>query len=405
MVAKELRWPIFVERKINMYTNALQHAIALIQCKSVTPLEGGALDYLQSALEALGFTCTRLPFSDEGTPDVDNLYARIGDKAPHISFAGHTDVVPIGDIADWTHPPFDGKIDADVLFGRGAADMKGSIACFLAAVELHLGQAGQGPAGSISFLITGDEEGPAINGTVKMLQWLEEQGEQIDHCIVGEPTNPAEIGEMIKIGRRGSINGHITLIGKQGHVAYQHLANNPIEGLALLISKLLAEPLDEGTETFVPSNLEFTNIEVNNEAVNVIPARASARYNIRFNDAHSPQSIEQLMRDRIKAALKDTPFTAELSFCVSGDSFVTPSGELTQTLVRAIKAITGRNPELSTTGGTSDARFIKNHCPVVEFGLVNATIHQVDEQVPVEHFEVLTKIYERFLEDYFSSPG
>jgi succinyl-diaminopimelate desuccinylase len=383
-------------------TSALKHAIKLIQCKSVTPVEGGALNYLQEQLERIGFTCTRLPFSDAGTPDVDNLYARMGDSSPNICFAGHTDVVPVGDEADWSAPPFEARTDGGVLLGRGTADMKGSIACFLSAVESFVEKNGGQFSGSISFLITGDEEGPAINGTVKMLDWMEKQGEHMDHCIVGEPSNPTKIGEMIKIGRRGSMNGDIVIIGKQGHVAYQHLADNPIEGLAMMIGKLLAEPLDEGTSTFMPSNLEFTNLEVNNEAVNVIPARAATRFNIRFNDAHTPDSLEQLMRDRIAAALKGSPFSAEMAFRVSGDSFVTQSSELTTKLASAIKQITGLEPELSTTGGTSDARFIKNHCPVIEFGLVNATIHQVDEQVPLEHLETLTRIYGEFLTTYFA---
>ncbi len=383
-------------------TDAVRHAVKLIQCKSVTPIEGGALDYLEQALSKIGFTCTRLPFREEGTPDVDNLYARIGTRAPNICFAGHTDVVPVGHEADWRFAPFEARIKDQILHGRGTADMKGSIACFLAAVETFLsGLPGDLP-GSISFLITGDEEGPAINGTVKMLDWLDEHGEKLDHCIVGEPSNPDKIGEMIKIGRRGSMNGDITIIGKQGHVAYQHLANNPIEGLAMLIGKLLGEPLDNGTSTFMPSNLEITNLEVNNEAVNVIPARASARFNIRFNDAHTPSSLEQLMRGRIEAALAGSPYGVELAFRVSGDSFVTQSGDLTDKLSDAIKRVTGLVPELSTTGGTSDARFIKNHCPVIEFGLVNATIHQVDEQVPLEHMQTLTAIYTDFLKTYFS---
>ncbi len=383
-------------------TDAVRHAVKLIQCKSVTPTEGGALDYLEQALSKIGFTCTRLPFQEEGTPDVDNLYARLGTKAPNICFAGHTDVVPVGDEADWGISPFEARIKDQILHGRGTADMKGSIACFLAAVETLLSDLSGDLPGSISFLITGDEEGPAINGTVKMLDWLDEHGEKLDHCIVGEPSNPGKIGEMIKIGRRGSMNGDITIIGKQGHVAYQHLANNPIEGLAMLIGKLLGEPLDNGTATFMPSNLEITNLEVNNEAVNVIPARASARFNIRFNDAHTPSSLEQLMRDRIKAALAGSPYGVELAFRVSGDSFVTQSGDLTDKLSDAIKRVTGLVPELSTTGGTSDARFIKNHCPVIEFGLVNATIHQVDEQVPLLHMETLTAIYTDFLKIYFS---
>ena len=384
-----------------METAALKHAIELIRCKSVTPIEGGALDYLQNILEPIGFRCSRLPFQQEGTPDVDNLYARIGTGAPHICFAGHTDVVPIGDEADWSHPPFAAEIHDEILFGRGAADMKGGIACFVAAVENFLESAKSEFPGSISFLITGDEEGPAINGTVKMLQWLTQQGEKIDHCIVGEPSNPAKIGEMIKIGRRGSLNGTITILGKQGHVAYQHLANNPIDGLNMVISKILENPLDAGTDTFIPSNLEFTNIEVGNEAVNIIPARANARFNIRFNDAQSADGLEELIRSKTSEALTGTPYKADFSFLLSGESFVTKSSELTQILSSAIHQVTDLEPELSTTGGTSDARFIKNHCPVIEFGLVNKTIHQVDEQVPVEHLNVLTNIYREFLNKYF----
>jgi len=387
------------------HENALTHAVELIKRQSVTPEEGGALDYLQDRLEALGFKCHRLPFSEAGTPDVDNLYARIGDGAPHICFAGHTDVVPAGDVGAWRHPPFEAVIDDGVLYGRGAADMKGGVACFLAAVEDYLAvrKRGKGGGGSISFLITGDEEGPAINGTVKMLDWLLERGETIDHCLVGEPTNPAHIGEMIKIGRRGSLNTELTIIGKQGHVAYQHLALNPIEGLAKVIGALLDEPLDNGTDTFMPSNLEFTNLFVPDNAVNIIPGKAVARFNIRFNDAHTPASLRRLIRDRVAAALRDTDFTAQMEFNVNGDSFVTHSPQLVQTLAGAIRKVTGRTPELSTTGGTSDARFIKNHCPVIEFGLVNATIHQINEQTPVRHLQQLSDIYARFLEDYFKA--
>jgi succinyl-diaminopimelate desuccinylase len=389
--------------KENLMTEnrALKHAVSLIQCKSITPHEGGALDYLEATLRKLGFQCTRLVFQEKGTPDVDNLYARLGHASPHICFAGHTDVVPVGDEADWSFPPFNAEIDGDILFGRGAADMKGGIACFLAAVEKFVSERNNQISGSISFLITGDEEGPAVNGTKKVLDWLKEHGEHLDHCIVGEPSNPSRIGEMIKIGRRGSLNGEVVVNGKQGHVAYQHLANNPIEGLAKLITAFLEEPLDTGTRSFMPSNLEFTNLQVGNEAVNVIPARASARFNIRFNDAHTQQGLEKLIREKAQKALAGSPFSAELSFSLSGDSFVTKSGGLTDVLAAAITEITGLEPELSTSGGTSDARFIKNFCPVVEFGLVNKTIHQVDEQVPLEHLEILTSIYETFLADYF----
>lgn len=381
---------------------ALTHAVALINCPSVTPVEGGALDYLQEVLSRLGFVCHRLKFSEAGTPDVDNLYARFGTGAPHVCFAGHSDVVPIGAEGDWSHPPFAAEVHDGVLHGRGAADMKGAIACFVAAVSDFLGAEGAGIKGSISFLITGDEEGPSINGTVKVLKWLKERGEWIDHCIVGEPTNPAAVGEAIKIGRRGSLNGEITVIGKQGHVAYQHLADNPITGLARVINEILREPLDAGTSAFMPSNLEFTDLEVGNVAVNIIPARAKARFNIRFNDAWTADKLEAVIRQKTQAALEGSRYRAEFTFALSGDSFVTYSERLISTLSGAIERITGRTPELSTSGGTSDARFIKNHCPVVEFGLVNATIHQVDEQVPVEHLAQLTSIYGEFLRAYFA---
>ncbi len=386
-------------------SRALQHTISLVKCRSITPREGGALDYLQGELSRLGFVCKRLPFSEPGTPDVDNLYARIGQDSPHICFAGHTDVVPAGDEHGWSHPPFAGTVDNGVLFGRGTADMKGGIACFLAAVESHLQQTGGTPAGSISFLVTGDEEGPAINGTVKVLQWLEEQGERIDQCLVGEPSNNEKIGDMIKIGRRGSLNGEIVIHGKQGHVAYQHLAANPIKGLNRVIAALLDEPLDEGTESFMPSNLEFTDIEVGNRAVNVIPAKAMARFNIRFNDAHTPDSLRDLVSGKVRRALDDTPFSHDLQFSLSGESFVTGPGALPDNMAAAIRKVTGLEPELSTSGGTSDARFIKNYCPVIEFGLLNRTIHQVDEQVPLDHLETLTQIYGSFLENCFAANG
>ncbi len=386
-------------------TDPLQLTRDLVRCPSITPQEGGALDYLEEMLSQAGFTCHRLPFSDSDTPDVDNLYARIGHSAPHLCFAGHSDVVPPGDEADWTYPPFAGEVHDGVLYGRGSADMKGGIACFIAATARYLQRHGLPKAGSISFLITGDEEGPAINGTSKMLDWLEQANEVPDHCVVGEPSNPEKVGQAIKIGRRGSLNGWLTIEGKQGHAAYPHLANNPIPGLLRVLSALLAEPLDTGTAHFAPSNLEITSIDVDNPTVNVIPARARAQFNIRFNDRHSGHSLMRLLHRKVSAALEGNNLAFKLDFQLSGESFLTQPGPLIDTMSKAIREITGRTPELSTGGGTSDARFITRLCPVIEFGLVNATIHKVDEQVPVADLELLTKIFERFLSNYFEDAG
>ncbi len=380
--------------------NSLSIAQNLIRCVSVTPDEGGALDYLEKILSQAGFTCHRLPFSEEGTPDVDNLYARLGTSSPHLCYAGHTDVVPVGNEADWDFPPFDAHIEDGILHGRGTADMKGGIACFVGAVLADL-KSGKPLNGSISFLITGDEEGPAINGTPKMLDWLEKRGEKIDHCLVGEPTNVTEIGDMIKIGRRGSMNGWLIVKGKQGHVAYPHLANNPVPGLLAVLLAFYGERLDKGTEHFQPTNFEVTNISIDNKATNVIPADARAQFNIRFNDLWNGEQLQAWLHKRAKKALKDTGFDYEIEFLVSGDSFLTDAGPIIKTLSAAITDSTGMTPELSTSGGTSDARFIKNYCPVIEFGLCNRTIHQVNEQVPVAHIEQLTVIFEGFLGRYF----
>lgn len=375
----------------------------LIACRSITPDEGGALDYLEEVLSKAGFHCKRLPFSQAGTPDVDNLYARIGRGAPHLCFAGHTDVVPPGNESAWSHPPFAGEISDGFVFGRGAADMKGGIACFLAAALGYLDKCNGKFDGSISFLITGDEEGPAINGTQKMLAWIRERQEVIDHCLVGEPSNPKKIGDEIKIGRRGSLNGVLTVSGKQGHVAYPDLASNPVTGLVAVLGRLLAEPLDAGTDFFAPSNLEVTSIDVGNSAENVIPAQASAMFNIRYNDTHTGESLKTLIREQAGEALADFDLRHEFRFRVSGDCFLTEPGPLSETLSEAIKQVTGRIVELSTSGGTSDARFIKDDCPVIEFGLLNDTIHQVDERVAVEDLETLTKIYALFIERYFET--
>jgi len=376
-------------------------AAELIRCPSVTPAEGGALDLLEERLTALGFTCHRLPFEEPGEDRVDNLYARIGTAAPNLCFAGHTDVVPPGNASDWQVGPFEGTVKDGVIWGRGAADMKGSIAAFAAAAAAHIKAHGT-EAGSISFLITGDEEGPAVNGTVKMLDWLDRHNEQIDHCVVGEPTNPHELGEMIKIGRRGSVNMVITAQGKQGHVAYPHLADNPVPHLVAALAALDALELDQGTEHFQPSNLEITTVDVANEATNVIPAAARARINIRFNDRHTGQSLIDLVKNTVSAVAAKRDATLTVSAKISGESFVTQPGPFVDLVASAVEHVLGRAPELSTTGGTSDARFIKNHCPVLEFGLVGETMHKVDERVPAHDVEQLTAIYRRLIDGYFA---
>ena len=376
-------------------------AAELIRCPSITPAEGGALDLLEERLTALGFTCHRLPFEEPGEDRVDNLYARLGTAAPNLCFAGHTDVVPPGNASEWQVGPFEGTVKDGVIWGRGAADMKGSIAAFAAAAAAYIKAQGT-EAGSISFLITGDEEGPAVNGTVKMLDWLDRHNEQIDHCVVGEPTNPHELGEMIKIGRRGSVNMVITAQGKQGHVAYPHLADNPVPHLVAALAALDALELDQGTEHFQPSNLEITTVDVANEATNVIPATARARINIRFNDRHTGQSLIDLVKNTVSAVAAKRDATLTVSAKISGESFVTQPGPFVDLVAGAVEHVLGRAPELSTTGGTSDARFIKNHCPVLEFGLVGETMHKVDERVPAQDVEQLTAIYRRLIDGYFA---
>ena len=374
----------------------------LIRCPSVTPAEGGALDYLHSVLENAGFTVHRVKFSETGSADVENLYVRIGTAAPHLMFAGHTDVVPPGEEAAWTHAPFAGDIAEGRLYGRGAVDMKGAIACFLAAALDHLAANGGKPKGSISFLITGDEEGDAVNGTIKLLQWAAERGERFDHCIVGEPSNPAALGDAVKIGRRGSLNGTLVVTGKQGHVAFPHLAENPIRGLVILMSALMAEPLDRGTEHFDASNLEFTSVDVGNRTVNLIPGEARARFNIRYNDLHTPEKLKALIEQRCTVAAGGARWRIEY---LPSNSwvFLTKPGPFVDLVVDAIAAATGRKPQLSTSGGTSDARFIKDYCPVLEFGLVGKTMHQVDEHVPTAELTALTAIYRRILDRYFGA--
>lgn len=369
-------------------------AAELIRRPSVTPVEAGALDRLEAVLRPLGFQCWRLAFG-EGEAQVDNLFARRGTAAPHLCFAGHVDVVPVGAIDAWSVDPFEGRIAEGRLIGRGAADMKGAIAAFAAAVERVLAA---DPGGSLSFLITCDEEGPAVNGTVKVLPWMAANGHVPDYCIVGEPTNPAELGEMIKIGRRGSYNATLTVTGAQGHVAYPHLADNPLPRLIKLLAALDALVLDDGTAHFQPSTLAMTSIDVGNSATNVIPGKAQARFNIRFNDAHSPDGLDRLVRRTLDAV--GDPYRLDVQ--VSGDSFLTPPGPLSDALSDAVEAVVGRRPRLSTSGGTSDARFIKDYCPVVEFGLVGQTMHKVDEQVAVVDIERLSQIYERAIRTLLS---
>ena len=373
----------------------------LIRCPSVTPAEGGALAFLAKTLTAAGFTVHRMTFSEPGTDDVENFYARIGTQGPNLVFAGHTDVVPPGDEKAWTHAPFSGEIANGELYGRGAVDMKGGIACAVAAVLDHLARHGK-PKGSISFLITGDEEGIAVNGTPKLLAWAAERGETFDHCILGEPSNQQDLGDTIKIGRRGSLNGTLIVTGKQGHVAYPQRADNPIRGLVALVAALQAEPLDAGNENFQPSHLEFTSLDVGNKTVNLIPGEARARFNIRFNDCHTMDSLKALIVERAaKASGGEIKFAIEWQPSNAG-VFVTKPGPFTELVANAISEVTGRKPELSTTGGTSDARFITHYCPVVEFGLVGQTMHAVDERVPIGDLRALTTIYRKIIERYFT---
>jgi succinyl-diaminopimelate desuccinylase len=379
----------------------LLHAQALIRCPSVTPDQAGALDYMEATLAAAGFACRRLRFASEGQHEVDNLYARLGGSAPHLCLAGHIDVVPPGDTAAWTYPPFAAHVENGTLYGRGAADMKGGIAAMLAAVSGFIAARREASFGSISFLITADEEGRALDGTRKVVAWMRENAEIPDHCLLGEPTNENEIGETIKIGRRGSLNGRLTVMGRQGHVAYPHLANNPLTGLIAVLKRYRDEALDAGSESFDPSNLEVTSIDTGNPTVNIIPAMGTARFNIRFNDRHNGESLRQRLTEIADSALAETGLTYDLELETSGDAFVTQPGGWVGMLAEAGGEATGRTPELSTSGGTSDARFIKDICPVVEFGLVNKTIHQVNEHVPVAHLHELTRIYAAFLRRYF----
>ncbi len=372
---------------------------ALIRCPSITPVDAGALDVLQGFLEEHGFVCHRKVFEEPGTEPVDNLYARYGDGSPNLCFAGHTDVVPPGDEELWEHPPFAATIMDDKLFGRGTSDMKCAVACFAVAAARYIDQYKDSLPGSISLLITGDEEGVSINGTRKMLEWIAVEGETLDACLVGEPTNPYKLGEMAKIGRRGSMNLSLRVKGVQGHSAYPHMADNPIPHLVTMLKSLNDEPLDNGTEHFQPSTLTITTVDVGNPATNVIPAEASAHINIRFNDAHTSASVEKLVRDRL-----DREGAAyELAVKVSGESFLSPPGILSDAISSAVEQVTGQTPELSTTGGTSDARFIKDYCTVAEFGMISDTAHKTDEHVLVSDIHALTEIYEIVIGEYFKA--
>ena len=367
---------------------------ALIRCPSVTPEDHGALDLVEDVLRRLGFTCHRLIFEEPGTAPVGNLYARLGTSAPHLAFSGHTDVVPPGDPASWRVDPFSAEIIDGAVYGRGAVDMKGAIGCFIAATARLLTD--RRPAGSIGFLITGDEEGPAINGTCKLVAWLKERREVVDACLVGEPTNPQRLGETIKIGRRGSLTGWLTVKGVQGHVAYPERADNPIPRLLAMLAALTAEPLDGGSEAFEPSQLVISSVDVGNLTPNVIPAEARATFNIRFNDQHTAKSLTGW----IERKLASIGGAHRLDVRSDAAAFVTLAGPFTELVESVIERELGITPELSTSGGTSDARFIRDLCPVVEFGLVGATIHQVDERVAVADLEALTQVYQALLTTY-----
>ena len=386
-------------------TDPITLTAALVRCPSVTPDEGGALALLERVLGAAGFACHRLTMRTVGTPDVENLYARLGTGAPNLCFAGHTDVVPPGDEAAWTHPPFAAETADGCIHGRGTVDMKGAIACFVAATLRQLRAADGQLPGSISFLITGDEEGPSLNGTMKVLDWLAARGEKLDACLVGEPSNPSELGQEIKIGRRGSLNGELIVTGRQGHAAYPALAENPVPKLARLIDRLSASPLDAGSANFEPSSLQVTVISAPNSATNVIPAEARAKFNIRYNDLWTRPRVEDWVRLQCEAGARATGARWQVGFSGTGDVFLTEPGPLVETMRSAVAEVTGKTPALTTNGGTSDARFIQAHCPVIEFGLTNALAHHVDERVAVADLVVLTEIYQRFITGFFAPPG
>ena len=375
---------------------ALELAQSLIRCPSVTPADAGALDVLQQALQARGFDCKRKVFDGNGSDAIDNLYARLGTKGRNFCFAGHTDVVPAGDRDAWTVDPFGGEVKDGRLFGRGAVDMKTGIACFVGGVDAFLA-AHPDFDESISFLITGDEEADAFNGTVRLIEWCDQQGEKFNTCLVGEPTNPKYLGEMMKIGRRGSITGWLTIYGAQGHVAYPHLADNPVPRMIKVLDVLNARALDQGTDHFQPSNLEVTTVDAGNSATNVVPAKVSAAFNIRFNDLHTGVDLEKWIKD----VCAEHAGAHELKVKISGDAFLSTPGKLANLIADSSEKITGKRPEMSTTGGTSDARFIQKYCEVAEFGLVGQSMHKVDEHAMVEDIDNLVAIYGEILDGFF----
>jgi succinyl-diaminopimelate desuccinylase len=385
-------------------TDVIELTRTLVRCESVTPREAGALQLLEQTLAPLGFTCERMDFTEAGTDDVANLYARIGSGGKHFCFAGHSDVVPVGDLSSWTIGPFAAELSGGYLFGRGAADMKGAIAAFTDAAARFLSKRGRDFGGSISLLITGDEEGPAINGTVKMLERLAGRGETIDACIVGEPTSSKRFGDMMKIGRRGSMTVDLVVRGVQGHVAYPERLDNAVHRLSAIIEALVREPIDKGSTHFQPTSLQFTTVDVGNPATNIAPGTAKARFNTRFNDLWTSKTLLAHLKERIERASEALGGngTVEYSVQVSGESFYTPPGPLSDLVAGAVRDVAGVETELSTTGGTSDARFIRSYCPVLEFGLVGESMHKVDEKSAVADLKMLARVYETVLDRYFA---
>ncbi len=384
--------------------NPIKLTQALVKCQSITPKDDGALLVVQDLLSSMGFNCSPLLFSGNGSYEVKNLFATIGSDGPHLAFAGHTDVVPPGNESSWKHPPFSAIIEGDKLYGRGTEDMKSNIACFISATEKFLKKNGKNFGGKISFIITGDEEGEAINGTPQIMEWTKKQNIKIDHCLVGEPTSNAKIGDKVKIGRRGSINFFLTVKGVQGHTANGHRAQNPVHCLTKLISNILEKPLDEGNEFFLPTAIQIPTFDVGNPAHNVIPEYASATINIRFNDLHTPESLIQWLNEKIDSIFANLEnATCKVKHEISANSFLNKPGNLSKIVSKSISQATGKNeePELATDGGTSDARFIKNYCEVIELGIRNQTLHQVDEFVFLDDLNELTKIYYKILENYF----
>jgi succinyl-diaminopimelate desuccinylase len=374
----------------------------LIHCRSVTPHEGGALTVLENLLSAHGFVCQRLIFKDQDTPDVENLFARIGSAEPHLCFAGHTDVVPVGDEVNWKHEPFAAEIKDGLIYGRGATDMKGSVAAFAAAAIDYIKHSGK-PAGSISFLITGDEEGPAINGTIKVLEWMKANGHIPDHCLVGEPTCVAKLGDTIKIGRRGSLSFVVSVAGIQGHVAYPQNTDNPIPKLSRLLDRISFAKIDDGNDHFDPSSLAVTTVDVGNTAGNVVPARATAKFNIRYSTEHDYESLRGWVDAQVASVREELGGTWSVTSNEGAEAFITEPGAFVGLVQDAVAQETGLVPKLSTSGGTSDARFIKNYCPVLEFGPTNATAHKVDEHISIEELRATQVIYSRVIAAYFNN--